>query len=163
MCGRGYLTCDKLTVVMFLEECWPKFITNIEYLQLAIAPFHVLQIQVKAERSTSISKFFSRKGAESEGTKREQKIVPSHESVKTEQPKEAKTEEGDNDLKSSGFSNSQDATKVPIKRDYEAFSADSKPALAKNDLVSSHPVKKREKAKTADDKQPNLFSYFAKR
>lgn len=124
------------------------------------------QIRLKAEGNTSISKFFSRKGAESEDIKPEQKIS-GYESVKTELPKdlseEVKTEEGENDLKSSGCPHSQDATKVPIKRDYEAFSADSKPVLGNNDQVRANPVKKKEKGKNADDKQPTLFSYFGKR
>ncbi|XP_057754188.1 uncharacterized protein LOC130973595 isoform X1 [Arachis stenosperma] len=125
-------------------------------------PECIKEIQVKAEGNTLISKFFSRKGSENEETKPEQKIVPSQGFIKSEkQPEEAKkTEVGDSDFKSS-----QDATKVPTKRDYEASSGESKPALANKDVVSPNPAKKREKAKTnaADDKQPNLFSYFGKR
>ncbi|KAK7256160.1 hypothetical protein RIF29_29596 [Crotalaria pallida] len=129
-------------------------------------PECIKEIQLKTEGNTSISKFFSRKGAESEPIKQEQKIS-SHELIKTEPPtdlrEEAKTEEGENDLKSRGCPHYQDATKVPIKRDYDTFSADSKPALANNDQVRENPVKKKEKGKTADDKQPTLFSFFGKR
>lgn len=66
-------------------------------------------------------------------------------------------------MKSSGSSHSQNVTKFPIKREYEAFSADSKPFIANDDQVSAYPAKKKEKAKTADDKQPTLFSYFGKK
>jgi len=110
--------------------------------------------------------FFSKKGAESKDTKPEQKF-PCHEFVKTEATEEliegAKTEDGDNDLKFSGSSHSQNASMLPIKREYETFSADSKPALANPDQISSTPAKKKEKTKTANDKQPTLFSYFGKK
>ncbi|KAJ1375246.1 SOS response associated peptidase-like [Sesbania bispinosa] len=129
-------------------------------------PECIKEIKVKAEGNTSISMFFSRKGAGGEDTKPEKKI-PSHEFVKTEHTKDptegAKIEEGNNDMKSSDASYSQNATKLPIKREYDVFSVDSKPSLANNDQVSANPAKKKEKAKTADDKQPTLFSYFGKR
>ncbi|MED6163536.1 hypothetical protein PIB30_080900 [Stylosanthes scabra] len=124
-------------------------------------PECIKEIQVKPESTTSIAKFFSRKGSENEETKPEQKVVPSQGSIKSEEQAEEakKTEVGDSDLKSS-----QDAKKVPTKRHYEDSSEESKPALANKDL-SPNPKKKREKSKTnaADDKQPNLFSYFGKR
>ncbi|KAK7293207.1 hypothetical protein RJT34_16070 [Clitoria ternatea] len=129
-------------------------------------PECIKEIQVKAEGNTSISKFFSRKGAECEDTKPAQKIS-CHEFIKTQhttdQSKGAKTEEGDNDLKSTDSSHSQNATKFPIKREYEALSADSKPILANNDQMIANPPKKKERVKPADDKQPTLFSYFGKR
>ncbi|XP_027336775.1 uncharacterized protein LOC113850427 [Abrus precatorius] len=130
-------------------------------------PECIKEIQVKSEGNTSISLFFSRKGAESEDTKPEKK-TSFQEFVKTEHAKDesegAKLEEGDNDLKSSGGSSySQNAIKFPIKREYEAFSSDSKPLVANNDQMSANPAKKKEKVKTADDKQPTLFSYFGKR
>ncbi|KAL2336729.1 hypothetical protein Fmac_011175 [Flemingia macrophylla] len=124
-------------------------------------PECIKEIQVKSEGNTSISKFFTKKVAESEDTKSKQKIT-CPEFVKTEHTEDlsegAKTKEGDNDLKFSGSSYSKNASKLPIKRDYETFSADSKPA-SENHV----PAKKREKAKTADDKQATLFSYFGKR
>lgn len=129
-------------------------------------PECIKEIQIKTERNIPISKFFSKKEAEVEDTKPEHKIL-SHEPVKTEQTKdvseEAKTEEGDTDLKSSGIFPSQNVNRFSIKREYDAISSDSKPSLANNDQVSANPAKKKEKAKTADDKQPTLFSYFGKR
>ncbi|KAK7373511.1 hypothetical protein VNO80_06923 [Phaseolus coccineus] len=129
-------------------------------------PECIKEIQVKAEGNTSISMFFSKKGAESNDTKPEQKLS-SHEFVKTEPTEDliegAKAEEGDNDLKFSGSSHSKNASTLPIKREYETFSADSKPALANHDQISSNPAKKKEKTKTANDKQPTLFSYFGKK
>ncbi|OIW07605.1 hypothetical protein TanjilG_29978 [Lupinus angustifolius] len=126
----------------------------------------IKEIQLKAERNTSISKFFSRKEAENEDIRPEKK-VSSYEFIETELPKdlseEAKAEGEENDLKSNACPHSQDATKVPVKRDYDTFSADSKPDLTNNDKVRSNPVKKKEKGKTGDDKQPTLFSYFGKR
>lgn len=131
-----------------------------------MASSHVWQIQIKTEGNIPISKFFSKKEAEVEDTKPEHKIL-SHEPVKTEQKKdvseEAKTEQGETDLKSSGISPSQNVNRFAIKREYDAISSDSKPSLANNDQVSANPAKKKEKAKTADDKQPTLFSYFGKR
>lgn len=104
--------------------------------------------------------------AEDEDTKPEHKI-PSHEPVKTEQTKdlieEAKTEEGEVDLKLSGSPPSQNVTKFPIKREYDSISSDLKPSLANNDKSGANPPKKQEKSKTADDKQPTLFSYFGKK
>lgn len=148
---------------MISKECWPDFIPNVN---LQFARSHVWQIQIKAEGNTSISKFFLRKGAGDEDSKPEQKI-PCHEFVKTEQTEDlsegGKIEEGDKDLKSSSYSHSPNDTKFPIKRDYDALSADSKPALGNNDQVSANPAKKKEKARIADDKQPTLFSYFGKR
>ncbi|XP_057437163.1 uncharacterized protein LOC130729423 [Lotus japonicus] len=129
-------------------------------------PECIKEIQIKAEGNTSISKCFSRKGAGDEDSKPEQKI-PCHEFVKTEHTEDlsegGKTEEGDKDLKSSSYSHSPNDTKFPIKRDYDALSADSKPAFGNNDQVSAKPAKKKEKARIADDKQPTLFSYFGKR
>ncbi|CAI8584480.1 unnamed protein product [Vicia faba] len=129
-------------------------------------PECIKEIQVKTEGNTPISKFFSRKVAEDEDTKPEHKTL-FHEPVKTEQAKdlseEAKTEEGESDLKPSGSSPSQNVTKFPIKREYVAISSDLKPSLANNDKSSANPAKKKEKTKTADDKQPTLFSYFGKR
>ncbi|KAK7339065.1 hypothetical protein VNO77_19708 [Canavalia gladiata] len=122
-------------------------------------PECIKEIQVKAERNTSISMFFSRKGTESEDTKPEQKIS-CHELVKTEHTKdlnEGTKTEGDNDKKS------QNVIKFPIKREYEDFSADSKPVVTNSDQMSANPAKKKEKVNTADDKQPTLFSYFGKR
>jgi hypothetical protein len=140
-----------------------KFIVNIENLYMASS--HVWQIQIKTEGNIPISKFFSRKGAEYEDTKPEHKIA-CHEPVKTEQTEdlgeEAKTKEGDRDLKSSG-SSPQNVTKFSIKREYDAISPDSKPSLANNGQVSANPGRKKGKVKTADDKQPTLFSYFGKR
>lgn len=151
-------------MLMILKEFLPNFILNVENFQLT--PSNFWQIQVKAEGNTPISAFFSRKGAEVEDTKPDHKIL-CREFVKTEHTKDqsegAKTEEGDDDLKSSGSSHSQNVTKFPIKREYEAFSADSKPFIANDDQVSACPAKKKEKAKTADDKQPTLFSYFGKK
>ncbi|TKY66212.1 Embryonic stem cell-specific 5-hydroxymethylcytosine-binding protein [Spatholobus suberectus] len=129
-------------------------------------PECIKEIQVKAEGKTSISMFFSKKGAENEDRKPEQKIS-CHEFVKTEPTEDlsegAKTEEGNNDPKFSGSSHSQNASMLPIKREYETFSADSKPAFANHDQISSNPAKKKEKAKTANDKQLTLFSYFGKK
>ncbi|BAT84233.1 hypothetical protein LR48_Vigan03g112200 [Vigna angularis] len=129
-------------------------------------PECIKQIQVKAEGNTSISMFFSKKGAERKDTKPEQKLS-CHESVKTEPTEDliegAKTDEVDNDLKFSGSSHSKNASMLPIKREYETFSADSKPALACHDQISSTPAKKKEKTKSADDKQPTLFSFFGKK
>ncbi|KAG5017770.1 hypothetical protein JHK82_023370 [Glycine max] len=157
-----------------------------------LASSRVWQIQVKAQGNTSISMFFSKKGDESKDTKPEQKAscpevvktehtedlteskdtkpeqkTSSHEFVKTEPTEDlrerAKTEEGGNDLKFHGSSHSQNVSMLPIKREYETFSAaDSKPALANHDQISPNPAKKKEKAKTANDKQPTLFSYFGK-
>lgn len=131
-----------------------------------MASSHVWQIQTKAERNISISKFFSKKGAEVEDTEPEHKIL-SHEPFKTEQTEdlseEAKTEEGNTDFKSSGISPSKKVTNFAIKREYDAISSDSKPSSANNNQMSANPAKKKEKAKTADDKQPTLFSYFGKR
>ncbi|KAG5002248.1 hypothetical protein JHK87_023320 [Glycine soja] len=155
-------------------------------------PECIKEIQVKAQGNTSISMFFSKKGDESKDTKPEQKAscpevvktehtedlteskdtkpeqkTSSHEFVKTEPTEDlrerAKTEEGGNDLKFHGSSHSQNVSMLPIKREYETFSAaDSKPALANHDQISPNPAKKKEKAKTANDKQPTLFSYFGK-
>lgn len=126
---------------------------------------HVLQIQLKAEGNTSISKFFTRKVAEGEDTKPEDKIQ-CQEFVKTEDTKdlreEVKKEEGDEDIKSGDTPSSQNVTKFPIKREYDVISADSNPALS-NTKVNANPVKKKEKTKTANDKQPTLFSYFGKK
>ncbi|RDX93025.1 Embryonic stem cell-specific 5-hydroxymethylcytosine-binding protein [Mucuna pruriens] len=127
-------------------------------------PECIKEIQVKSEGNTSISKFFSRKGTESEDTKPGQKIS-CPEFVKTEHTEdlgEGAKPEGENDLKFSGSSHSQNASILPIKREYETFSADSKPALANHDQISSNPAKKKEKTKTANDNQPTLFSYFGK-
>lgn len=151
-----------LNMCTWYERLLLDFILNMENLYFATC--HVWQIQVKTEGNTPISKFFSRKVAEGEDTKLEHKTL-CPESVKTEQTKEdlteeAKTEEGESDMKFSGSPPSQNVTKLPIKREYEAISSDLKPSLANNDKSSANPAKKKEKA---DDKQPTLFSYFGKR
>jgi len=139
---------------------------SIEILKPWLALSYVWQIQVKAEGNTSISMFFSKKGAERKDTKPEQKLS-CHESVKTEPTEDliegAKAEEVDKEVKFGGSSHSQNASLLPIKREYETFSADSKPALENHDQISSTPAKKKEKTKKADDKQPTLFSFFGKK
>lgn len=55
----------------------------------------------------------------------------------------------------------EEATKLPIKRDFEEFSADSKPNT--DTVEKPSPVTKKGKLnKNAGDKQPTLFSYFGK-
>lgn len=55
----------------------------------------------------------------------------------------------------------EEATKLPIKRDLEEFSADSKPNT--DTVEKPSPVTKKGKLnKNAGDKQPTLFSYFGK-
>ncbi|KAI4356310.1 hypothetical protein L6164_000342 [Bauhinia variegata] len=119
-------------------------------------PECIKEIQLKTEGNTSISKFFSKKGAEKEDSKPEQK-TPCQGSAMAEQPKTEK--EDGNELKpGDSIRSDEDAFKRQIKRDYEEFLADTKPTLDNTDHV-----KKKERAKSADDKQPTLFSYFGKR
>ncbi|XP_028769690.1 uncharacterized protein LOC114727133 [Neltuma alba] len=128
-------------------------------------PECIKEIQLKTERNASISKFFTKKGAED--SKPEQR-VPSDEPVKTEklpktQKEEPETGEGDDDKKTGECNyDKDDAAKHHIKRDYEAFKADSEPASHETAQESTSPVKKKEVKNAADDKQSSLFSYFGK-
>lgn len=105
---------------------------------------------------------------EREDLKPEQK-VSCDKHVETEllksQDCEPKTEEGECDpkAKNCNYSKEDDAAKHQIKRDYEAFTEDFKPAFHNNATRSKSPVKKKEKLKGAGDNQPTLFSYFGKR
>ncbi|KAF7845629.1 UPF0361 protein DC12 isogeny [Senna tora] len=128
-------------------------------------PECVKEIQIKIERNASISKFFSIKGAEREDSKPQQKVLcdkPVETKLLKGENDEPETEKGNDDRKTNNCNYCQgDAAKHQIKRDYEAFTADSKPALHNTVTGSTTPVKK-EKLKGADDKQPTLFSYFRK-
>lgn len=78
---------------------------------------------------------------------------------KTEQP--ASTEKCENDSKGQTISQ-EGVSKGQTKRDYEEFSADSKPVAYETSEMSASPAKKKVNPKSSVDKQPTLFSYFGK-
>lgn len=55
------------------------------------------------------------------------------------------------------------AGNLPIKRDYEELSADTKPASGEAEKPRTSPVRKKKTLGAADDKQPTLLSFFGKR
>lgn len=135
---------------------------------------HFLQIQLKTEGNNSITKFFSTKGTKKEELNPKDKSSRDS-SVKTDfsesMKKESEYKENmaqpsstEQDSKNSISTFSQEgASKGQIKRDYEEFSADSKPVTNESDKMSSaSPAKKKVNLKSSLDKQPTLFSYFGK-
>lgn len=138
---------------------------------------HLLQIQLKTEGNNSITKFFSTKGTKKEELNPKDKS--SHDSsVRTDfsesMKKESEYKENtaqpsstakcEQDSKNSVSTFSQEgASKGQIKRDYNEFSADSKPVTNESDKMSSaSPAKKKVIPKSSLDNQPTLFSYFGK-
>ncbi|XP_020425226.1 uncharacterized protein LOC18766273 isoform X1 [Prunus persica] len=137
-------------------------------------PECINEIQLKTEGNNSITKFFM-----SKGTKKEE-LNPKDTSFydssvkndlpksvkeepegkeKTEQP--ASTEKCENDSKGQTISQ-EGVSKGQTKRDYEEFSADSKPVAYETSEMSASPAKKKVNPKSSVDKQPTLFSYFGK-
>ncbi|KAL3828952.1 hypothetical protein ACJIZ3_017754 [Penstemon smallii] len=99
--------------------------------------------------------------------------ITEEEAVEASEPESAKEEQksqddsnarkGENDIKSENISSSpKGAHDIEVKRDFEEFSADSKPFAKETGTQHSSPVRKRSKG-TTDNKQPTLFSYFGKR
>ncbi|KAL6271099.1 hypothetical protein ACE6H2_028010 [Prunus campanulata] len=139
-------------------------------------PECINEIQLKTEGNNSITKFFMSKGTKKEELnpkdtsfydssvkndlpKRVKEEPESEE--KTEQP--ASAEKCENDSKCSVSTLSQEgASKGQTKRDYEEFSADSKPVAYETSEISASPAKKKVNLKSSLDKQPTLFSYFEK-
>ncbi|KAK9944611.1 hypothetical protein M0R45_010171 [Rubus argutus] len=97
-------------------------------------PECINEIQLKTEGNNSITKFFSTKGTKKEELNPKDKVLMT-----------------------------QGASKGQIKRDYDEFSADSKPVTSESDKISSaSPAKKKVNLKSSLDKQRTLFSYFGK-
>ncbi|KAL6967945.1 hypothetical protein U1Q18_033748 [Sarracenia purpurea var. burkii] len=139
-------------------------------------PECINEIKLKVEDTKPISKFFS-KGISGE---QELNLGSMHgQNIKTNQPKSLKeetetqdspdhpftTDEGNVESKPNVFpTSSEAASKPPIKRDYEEFSADAKPSGGKADEPQATTRRKKGSfgAIGAGDKQPTLLSYFGK-
>ncbi|OMO55701.1 hypothetical protein CCACVL1_27071 [Corchorus capsularis] len=137
-------------------------------------PECVKEVPLNTQEKNSISKFFSTREVKKEEESNTQKSS-CDESVKTnlqknlkEEPKSAddeeipsSNEEGADDSKFSvPVPTSKDVGKCQIKRDYEEFSADTKPA---KEEIEVSPAKKKGNIKGGSDKQPTLFSYFGRK
>ncbi|XP_039046264.1 abasic site processing protein YoqW-like isoform X2 [Hibiscus syriacus] len=79
----------------------------------------------------------------------------------TEDELPSSTDEGNHDSKSNVPTLSfGDVGKIQTKRDYEEFSADTKPS---KEEIEVSPARKKGNIKSGGDKQPTLFSYFGKK
>lgn len=140
-------------------------------------PECVKEIKLKPEEKNKILKFFNPKsvGSNKEQGSNEEVKGSFDESSKANLQKKLKEELqsaddrdqlpfGDNDTKSNvNLLPHAAVTKCQIKRDYEEFSADSKPSTNKIDELQPSPRKRKGSLTTTDDKQPTLLSYFGKR
>lgn len=140
-------------------------------------PECVKEIQLKAEEKNKILKFFNPKsvGSDKEQGSNEEVKGSFDEASKANLQKKFKEELesaddrdqlpfGDNDTKSNvNLLPHAAVTKCQNKRDYEEFSADSKPSTNKIDELQPSPRKRKGSLTTTDDRQPTLLSYFGKR
>ncbi|XP_007049611.2 PREDICTED: putative SOS response-associated peptidase YoqW [Theobroma cacao] len=137
-------------------------------------PECVKEVPLKTQEKNPISKFFSTREVKREQESNMEKSL-CDESVQTNLLKNLKEEpnspedkeipslasKGDNDSKSSVLvPTCEDVRKCQTKRDYEEFSADTKPA---KDEIEVSPARKKGNIKGVAGKQPTLFAYFGKR
>ncbi|KAB2636665.1 embryonic stem cell-specific 5-hydroxymethylcytosine-binding protein-like [Pyrus ussuriensis x Pyrus communis] len=137
-------------------------------------PECINEIQLKTEGNNSITKFFSAKGTKKEelnpkdtssddtsAKKDLSKMVKEEPESKedTEQPYSTEQCEDESKCNVSTFSQ-EGVSKGQAKRDYEEFSADSKPVAYVTNKKSASLAKKKVNPKSSLDKQPTLFSYF---
>lgn len=131
---------------------------------------------MKTEETKPISQFFSKKGVDSE---QGSKLGSMHgDLIKNNQPKSLKeepqtqdsldhpsvTDEGNDESKPNiSTLTNEGAGNLPIKRNYEELSADTKPASGKAEKPQTSPARKKKNVGPADDKQPTLLSFFGKR
>ncbi|PSR86309.1 Embryonic stem cell-specific 5-hydroxymethylcytosine-binding protein [Actinidia chinensis var. chinensis] len=140
-------------------------------------PECIKEIKLKMEETKPISKFFSKKGLNSgQGSSLGSS---DKEVVKTNQPKSLKEEppetedsvdhpsvvdKPNNESKPNVSTHCcEGVANLPIKRDYEDISADTKPSIGKGDKPRTSPLRKKGNLGAAGDKQPTLFSYFGKK
>ncbi|XP_028120539.1 putative peptidase YMR114C isoform X2 [Camellia sinensis] len=141
-------------------------------------PECIKEIKLKSEATYPISKFFSKKGANSEQESKPQVGSMHKLPIKTNQRKSLKEEpETEDDVDCPSLTEeSSDGSKpnvstlsdkaaanLPIKREYEEFSADMKPCIGETNKPQISPPKKKGNLGAAGDKQPTLFSYFGKK
>lgn len=139
-------------------------------------PECIKEIQLKTEEMKPISMFFVKKGTKSNDPI-SQDINNCKELSKSDQPKSLKeepetekrmdhqppTRKIDDDLKPNVTTSiTEGATSFHVKRDYNELSADTKPSVDEVNTLRMSPVKKKGNLGSAGDKQPTLFSYFAK-
>lgn len=173
MCERGSSTAAFVSLIRF-----PVFYFFMEaYRSTSNFIDLFLQIQLKTEEKNKILKFFNPKsvGSNKEQGSNEEAKGSFDESSKANLQKKLKEELeaaddrdqllfGDNDTKSNvNLLPHEEVTKCQNKRDYEEFSADSKPSTNKIDELQPSSRKRKGSLITTDDKQPTLLSYFGKR
>ncbi|XAR60901.1 hypothetical protein NMG60_11034442 [Bertholletia excelsa] len=130
-------------------------------------PDCIKEIKLKIQETKPISKFFSKKvDHEDQGSTQQIKNIHG-------EPKRLK-EEPETQVNFDHPSLADEASKLnvpniihetanlPIKRDYEEFSADIKPSDGKAEKPQRSPTRKKGKLGAAGDKQPTMFSYFKK-
>ncbi|GMP90229.1 hypothetical protein CsSME_00041448 [Camellia sinensis var. sinensis] len=169
--------CIKEGISLF-TKMWGNVVYLPSLLDLLQAGSLVHVIKLKSEATYPISKFFSKKGANSEQESKPQVGSMHKLPIKTNQRKSLKEEpETEDDVDCPSLTEeSSDGSKpnvstlsdkaaanLPIKREYEEFSADMKPCIGETNKPQISPPKKKGNLGAAGDKQPTLFSYFGKK
>ncbi|CAN6545022.1 unnamed protein product [Malus baccata var. baccata] len=139
-------------------------------------PECINEIQLKTEGNHSITKFFLAKGTKKEELNPEDtssddtsakkdlsKMVKEEPESKEDTEQPYSTQQCEDESKCNVSTLSQEGvSKGQAKRDYEEFSADSKPVAYVTNKKSASLAKKKVNPKSSLDKQPTLFSYFGK-